>query len=108
MLFRNTDNVKQALDKPFAHLTREELNDAATHVQFLKPEHANRYFAELLLRLSGDLISVKTALDQNREAIRSFDESSRRLNRRLICLTVVLVALTLVIAGFTILLWRRG
>ena len=48
------------------------------------------------------------ALNENRSAIQRFDESSRRLTRWLIGLTVVLVILTIVIAGFTILLWMRG
>ena len=48
------------------------------------------------------------ALNENRSAIQRFDESSRRLTRWLIGLTVVLVILTIVIAAFTILLWRRG
>ena len=41
-------------------------------------------------------------------ATKSFDRSSRKLTRWLIGLTVVLVILTIVIAGFTILLWRRS
>ncbi|MHB8525582.1 MAG: hypothetical protein ACYDD2_05415 [Candidatus Acidiferrales bacterium] len=41
-------------------------------------------------------------------AIRQFDESSRKLTRWLIRLTFILVILTIVIAGFTILLWKRG
>jgi len=41
-------------------------------------------------------------------AIREFEMSSRKLTRWLIRLTVILVILTIVIAGFTILLWTRG
>lgn len=52
-------------------------------------------------------IQLDEALGETRRAIKSFDNSSRKLTRWLIWLTVVLVVLTLVIAGFTILLWRR-
>jgi hypothetical protein len=49
-------------------------------------------------------IQLDQALGETRQAIRDFDTSSRRLTRWLIWLTVALVILTLVIAGFTILL----
>lgn len=55
------------------------------------------------LRVRLDAESM-LALAENTEAIKNFDESSRRLNRWLIRLTVVLVVLTLVIAGFTVVL----
>ena len=48
------------------------------------------------------------ALNESRSAIQRFDESSRKLTRWLIGLTAVLIILTIVIAAFTILLWRRG
>ena len=111
MEFTHTGKVKERLEQ-MEKLTSAELQEIASHVQFLSDGKdsplVHRYFAEIVLRLAGDLISLKTALDQNREAIRSFDESSRKHTRWLIGLTVVLVILTIVIAGFTILLWRRG
>lgn len=47
------------------------------------------------------------ALEENTQAIMQFERSSSRLNWWLIRLTIVLVILTIVIAGFTILLWKR-
>jgi CHASE3 domain sensor protein len=45
---------------------------------------------------------------ENIQAIRLFDESSRALTRRIYWLTLALVALTVVIAIFTVLLWWRA
>ena len=53
-------------------------------------------------------IQLDQALGETRRAIERFDDSSRRLTRWLIGLTVVLVILTGVIAWFTILLSKRG
>lgn len=49
-------------------------------------------------------IQLDQALGETRQAIKDFDASSRKLTRWLIGLTVALVVLTIVIAGFTILL----
>lgn len=107
-------------------LTRSQLVDIRSHVAGLAPHARDRYFAELLLQLGDDLVSVQTALGQNqgaikefdastraslddvRSTIKKFDESSSKLTLWLLGLTVVLVVLTFVIAGFTILLWTRG
>ncbi len=95
--------IAQALgDLP--SLTRNELDKIRCSIQHLTPNERDRYFSELFLLLADDLVSVHGALNENRSAIEQFDESSRRLNRWLIRLTVVLVVLTLVIAGFTIVL----
>lgn len=53
-------------------------------------------------------IQLDEALGETRRAVKSFDDSSRKLTRWLIGLTVVLIILTIVIAAFTILLWKRG
>ena len=104
MEFLSTDKVRQRLEQ-MERLTREQIQEIASHVQFLRGENevrlVHRYFAELLVLLGGDLLSVQGALNENRDAIQHFDESSRRLNRWLVGLTVALVFLTVVIAIFT-------
>ncbi len=105
MQFSTTEHVKKRLAS-MARLTPEEMEGALPHVQFLPSDALHRYFAELLFVLAGDLESLRTALGENRDAIKRFDESSRRLTRWLIGLTVVLVILTIVIAWFTVLLWK--
>lgn len=97
-------------------LSREDLERSHVSILMLRDEmYLYRLFFEGMLTLSGDLVSLaketvslKEEMGQTREAIKSFDESSRRLTGRLVGLTVALVILTLVIAGFTILLWKRG
>lgn len=54
------------------------------------------------------VLPVVEAISDTEKALVQFDESSRRLTRWLIGLTVVLVILTGVIAWFTILLVRRA
>jgi hypothetical protein len=128
-LFHSTEEVRRRLSR-LERLTREELDEVPVHAEFLPPGALYRYFAELLVLLTGDIISLKAALDENRDVIResdqasrrdmlslraaldenrkaihSFDQASRNLTRWLIGLTVVLVALIFVIAWFTILLW---
>jgi len=125
--FHGTHQVKEKLERSYPEkFTREQLRQIAEHVQFLEPKHLNRYFAELFVALGDDLVSLQQALNENRAAItevdasarasllevrstiEKFDQSSRRLTRWLVGLTGVLVILTIVIAGFTILLRRRG
>lgn len=118
------NEIKQALyDLP--RLTRNELDKVRCSLTHLDSNQRNRYFSELLLLLGDDLVSVQAALNNNQEAIKEFDAStraslqevratietfdtaSRRLTRWLIGLTVVLVVLTLAITVFTVLVWLR-
>jgi hypothetical protein len=99
--------IAQALgDLP--RLTRNELDKIRCSIQHLTPNERDRYFSELFLLLADDLVSVQGALNENRSAIEHFDESSQRLSRWLIGLTIVLVVLTVVIAVFTtVLVFKR-
>lgn len=127
--FAIPQDIREAL-RGRDRLTRNELAQIQWNFQeepkVLTPEDRDRYFSELRLLLGDDLILVQTALNKNQTAIKEFDtstraslqevrstiekfdQSSRRLTRWLIGLTVVLVVLTGVIAWFTILLARRG
>ena len=100
------NEIRHALyDLP--RLTRDELDKVRCSLQHLAPYERDRYFSELFFLLGDDLLLVQSALNENRSATEHFDQSSRKLTRWLIGLTVVLIVLTLVIAGFTILLWKR-
>ena len=117
-------NACDALSKS-QRLTREQLVEIRSRIAELGPQARDRYWAELLLLLGDDLVSVHTALEKSQGAIKEFDASarssmqevrgtierfdqaSRRLTRWLIGLTIVLVVLTLAITIFTILLWSR-
>ena len=78
-------------------LTPEEIHKLLPRIRYLTGE------ATEALRVRLDAESM-LAVSENTETIRKFDQSSRRLNRWLIALTVALVILTGVIAWFTILL----
>ncbi len=52
-------------------------------------------------------VTMRVALEQVR-AINEFNASSTALTKRIYWLTWALVALTVVITGFTVLLWWRG
>jgi hypothetical protein len=106
MTFHSTEDVKERLMRS-DRLSREEIEESVGHVQFLLNDALHRYFAELLVLVAGDLVSLRMVMTQNLEAIRSFDEASGRLSKRIYWLTWVLVALTLLVAVFTVLLWFR-
>ena len=74
-------------------------------LDWLKKTYEIRAIDMLQLRVA---IQLDQTLGETRRAIERFDDSSRKLTRWLIGLTVVLIILTIVIAAFTILLWRRG
>ena len=74
-------------------------------LDWLKKTYEIRAIDMLQLRVA---IQLDQTLGETRRAIERFDDSSRKLTRSLIRLTVILVILTIVIAGFTILLWKRG
>ena len=74
-------------------------------LDWLKKTYEIRAIDMLQLRVA---IQLDQTLTETRRAIERFDSSSRTLTRWLIGLTIVLVILTIVIAAFTILLWRRG
>lgn len=82
-------------------LAPEEIRRLLPRLRYLTPE----FREDLRIRLDAESM---LELVENTEAIKSFDESSRKLTRWLIRLTILLVVLTLVIAGFTVLLWIRG
>jgi hypothetical protein len=90
--------IAQALgDLP--RLTRNELDKIRCSIPHLTPNERDRYFSELFLLLADDLVSVQGALNENRNAIEHFDESSRKLTRWLIWLTCGLIGLTFVLAA---------
>ncbi|HEV2314201.1 MAG TPA: hypothetical protein VGR94_02765 [Candidatus Acidoferrales bacterium] len=80
-------------------------SDFREMLDWLKKTYEIRAIDMLQLRVA---IQLDQTLGETRRAIERFDDSSRKLTRWLIRLTVILVILTVVIAGFTILLWRRG
>jgi hypothetical protein len=94
--FPDSKQLHERLLKP-DRFSSEEIHGLLARLPCLTGEAA----AALQVRLDAESM---LALSENTEAIKNFDESSRRLNRWLIGLTVVLVVLTLVIAGFTIVL----
>lgn len=98
----------QDIAKPLgdlARLTRCELDKIRCSIQHLTPNERDRYFSELFFLLADDLVAVQGALDKNREAIKEFDKSSRRLTRWLIWLTWALVALTVILTVPTLWHW---
>jgi len=98
--------IEQALaDLP--RLTRGELETIRVSINHLSTNERHRFFTELILCLTDEMTSLGKTMDQNRQAICEFDRTSQKLNKWLIGLTVVLVALTLAIAFFTVLLWVR-
>jgi uncharacterized membrane protein len=106
MKFHSTQDLSKRLMRT-DRLTREEMDEAAGHVQFLLSDALHRYFAELLSVVADDLVSLRATMQENLKAIKSFDQASRKLAGWLIGLTVVLVVLTIVIAWFTIVLVLR-
>lgn len=58
--------------------------------------------------LARELVSVRAAMDENRAAIKSFDEASGRLSKRIYWLTWVLVFVGVIQLAVTfILVWRN-
>ncbi|HEV2298266.1 MAG TPA: hypothetical protein VGR72_07095 [Candidatus Acidoferrales bacterium] len=91
-------DAQAALANP-QRLTRCQLKRVGGFFRQLDPAERERYFSELLLWLGEDLLSVQTALDENRSAIKEFDQSSRKLTKWLIGFTIALVFLTAVLAA---------
>jgi hypothetical protein len=64
--------------------TQNELGQIQWHMPELRPYERDRYFSELFLLLGDDLVSLRSALNENRDAVEKFDVSSRRLTRWLL------------------------
>lgn len=112
--FHSTEELMHLL-RGTDRLSRGDLEKSHANIAMLPEGYLHRLFFEGMLLLSGDLVSLgretaslKKEMGETREAIKSFDTASRKLSGWLIVLTVALVVLTVVIAGFTILLWKRS
>lgn len=84
-----------------APLTRQEVADMFQWLRTLGEGHIRIVWAHLALL-------TMQSMDDNKEAIRTFDNSSTKLTKRIYWLTWALVGLTVVLAVFTILLWWRS
>lgn len=100
MPFTSELEVQNRLQNP-APLTRQEVADMFPYLRRLGEGHIRIVWAHLALL-------TMQAMDENKEAIERFDESSTKLTKRIYWLTWALVGLTVVLSVFTILLWRRG
>lgn len=78
-------------------LTEQDIRCLIRHMDEITGSH-NRGLGQVV---------VRSALEQIR-AVRKFDESSTRLATRIYWLTLVVVALTLVMTVFTVLLWVKS
>src|SRR5882762_8598457 len=92
MPFNSSQDVENRLANP-APLTSEEIRDLFPHLNQVSESGMRRLNAHLAL--------------ENLEAVRKFEQSSSKLTKWLIGLTVVLVILTIVIACYTVVLARK-
>ncbi len=92
MPFNSSQEVENRLANP-APLTSEEIRDLFPHLNQVSESGMRRLNAHLAL--------------ENLEAVRKFEQSSGRLTKGLIWLTVVLVVLTILIAWYTLVLARK-
>lgn len=93
MPFNSSQDVENRLANP-APLTSEEIRDLFPHLNQVSESGMRRLNAHLAL--------------ENLEAVQKFEESSSKLTKWLIGLTVVLVILTIVIACYTVVLARSA
>ena len=64
--------------------------------------------AKVMLPVVKAIAHLDETMNENVEAVKSFDRASRKLTYWLIALTIVLVVCTVAVTWFTVLLWMRG
>ena len=101
MPFASDLQVQNRLGNDPAPLTRQEIIDMCPYLKSLGEPHLRILWAQLALL-------TMQALDENRTAIQRFDDSSSSLTTRIYWLTWALVALTVVLTVFTVLLWLKA
>jgi len=94
MPFRSDLEVQNRLQNDSSPLTHEEIRDMLPFLRTLGEGHIRILWAQL------SLLTMQT--------IDRFNDSSTILTKRLYWLTWALVALTIVITIFTILLWSKS